>query len=271
MSKEKKTTAVDTPEYEKKTKIKFFIFMAVCMLIGGVIGFFCTILFKNTPDKIIVFVKELFAKSYIFQIYVCPVIILTIGMISSVMISKLMKKAKVQIESWDGEDEEHIDFADKTLTKALVVISTQMIITCILFAIMTYDLFHSITTKLSSIIMLVAIIIYLICIFIPIVQQNKLVALVKKYAPEKKGSTYDKKFSDIWYESCDEAERQLIHEAAYKSYASMNKVFSIFLTVTTVIGMFVPIGILCSVIIGILWFLQTYTYQKECRKLEHKK
>lgn len=271
MSKEKKNLAVDTPEYEKKVKKSYTIRTIIALICGGIIGalmMFATVKFK---EPIVAFAKKIIDQFPIFQIYICPVIMLIVVIVCTLMNKNLLKKAKEQITSWDGEDENHIDTADDFLSKGLRIISTEVILINIIYAVTTYCLFKNINSLADSIILLIGVVIFFAGLLIPVSQQNKMVKLSKEYAPEKQGSIYDKNFTDVWYNSCDEAERHLIHEAAFKSYQTMNKVLSIVLTVTTILGMFVPIGILCSVIVGSFLFLQNYTYQKECQKLEHKK
>lgn len=113
---------------------------------------------------------------------------------------------------------------------------------------------------------IISIAIYFAGLFISLSQQNRIVKLSKEYAPEKKGSIYDMKFQDVWYESCDEAERQLIGDVSYATFRFMNGVFSAFETVTVIVGMFIPIGFLCAFFIGVLWLIMNCYYTITCTK-----
>lgn len=270
MSKEKKNTTVDTPEYEKKVKKSYAIRTVIGTIIGGIIGALMVLGTHFFKEPVAEFAKMVMNQFPHFQIYVCPVIMLIVVIVCTLTNKNLLKKAKEQIASWDGEDEKHIDTADEFLSKGLRTISTEVILINIIFAVTTYCLFKNLDSLADSITLLIGTAIFFAGLMIPVSQQNKMVKLSKEYSPEKQGSIYDKNFSDVWYDSCDEAERQLIHEAAFHSYQTMSKILSAVLAVTTILGMFVPIGILCSVIVGSFLFLQNYTYQKECQKLEHK-
>ncbi len=141
----------------------------------------------------------------------------------------------------------------------------------ILFALGSYQLLNLLKTKNDAIIIIVFVIIYLSAISMTVYFQSQTVKLVQLYAPEKKGSIYDKNFQKIWYESCDEAERQLIGIVSHRTFIFMNTVFSTFLTITILLGMFIPIGFLCSFFIGILWLIMSFYYGYSCEKLEKRK
>ncbi len=270
MSKNNKVK-VDSPEYNKKTKKKFIIIMIICFAIGGFGGYFgaaTTDFFKGELADI----GELIAtKMPYFQVYVMPWVILAFTLICFIFGEMWIKKAKKQIASWDGEDDEHIAVADAYLNKTGISSNVLMISSQILFGLATYQLLSAFETTGNISMTVVSIVIYFAGLFIALSQQNRTVKIAKEYAPEKKGSVYDMKFHEVWYESCDEAERQLIGDASYKTFRFMNSVFSTFETATVVVGMFIPIGFLCAFFIGILWLIMNCYYTHTCTKLGKKK
>lgn len=269
MSKNNKMK-VDSPEYNKKTKSKFIIIMIIAFAIGGLGGYFgaaATNFFKGELADIGTWIASKFPY---FQAYIMPWVILTFTLVCFVLGEMWIKKAKKQIASWDGEDDEHIEVADSYLNKTGTSSNVLMISTQILFGLATYQLLSAFETTGNISMTIVSIIIYFAGMFIALSQQNRTVKMAKEYAPEKKGSIYDMKFHKVWYKSCDEAERQLIGDASYETFRFMNGVFSTFETVTVVVGMFIPIGFLCAFFIGVLWLIMTCYYTHTFTKLGQK-
>lgn len=83
--------------------------------------------------------------------------------------------------------------------------------------------------------------------------QQKLVDLTKRLNPEKKGSVYDTKFQKKWYESCDEAERAIIGQCAFKAYQAMVRVCLGLWVVFALGGMFFNWGFLPALAVCIVW------------------
>lgn len=267
MSKNSKVK-VDSPEYNKKTKTKFIIIMIICFAIGGLGGYFgaaATNLFKGELADIGKWFAE---KVPYFQSYVMPWVILAFTLVCFVLGEMWLNKGKKQIATWDGEDDEHIEVADAYLNSVATSSNVLMISIQVLFGLATYQLLSLLKTTGNIYMTIISIVIYFAGMFISIFQQNRVVKAAKEYAPEKKGSVYDMKFQKVWYESCDEAERQLIGDVSYETFRFMNSVFSAFLTVTTIVGMFIPIGFLCAFFIGVLWLIMTCYYTYACKKME---
>lgn len=272
MKQKKKTFTTDSPQYEKNQKKKFIIRIVLFLFIGmllGIVSAWGTDILKNQFTGT---TKDIFSKLPSLQIFVFPVIMLIFTVCCILIISILTRKGKEQIITWDGEDDKHIKIADSYLSKALFISDIQVIVIQMLFGIITYNLVKNLeeTKKNTSMILiLIAIGIYLISLFFIIFQQNRLVSLVKQYSPEKQGSIYDTKFQKIWLSTCDEAELHMIYKASYRTHQLMIKVFSVSITVASIIGMFFSIGILCALIIGLLWLVQTCCYFITCIKLEN--
>lgn len=255
--------------YEKKSKKRFIIML----IVGLFVGFICGFLGAMGTD---VFSEELanigktIAKNFPFvQIYILPWILLAVAVIFTVLNEITIQKVKKMVNEWDGEDDTHIRKADQTLSKVSLFTNIQTIGTMILFGLITYCMnLDDSDSIVAPVMTLVAVAIFLASLFITTAYQNRMVKLIKEYAPEKKGSIFDSKFQKVWYESCDEAERQIIGKASYKTVTFMNKVLSVFLTASIVIGMFFPIGILCAAVIGIIYLIITIYYIVTCMKLE---
>ena len=271
MKIQSQTVAPETPQYEKKSRKKFAVRTAIFTIAGGILGFMCAISTDLLKEKFAETIKTVLVTVPTLQVYIVPWIMLLVTVVCVTINKIFIQKGKLQIDSWNGEDNKHINIADTCLNKAILVSNIQFILIQILFSIVTYNLMKNLQSKTDCIMIFVTIVIYFISLFFTIRQQNQVVSLVKQYSPEKQGSIYDVKFQDIWFASCDEGERYMIYEASYKTMKFMNKVFSICLTIAIIAGMLLPIGMLCAIIIGLFWFITNCYYTKETMKLENER
>lgn len=267
MKTKNQTIAADSPQYNNKTKKKFAVRMILSLLAGAVFGFVTALCINTFKEHTTGTVKMILQKLPFIQLYVFPWLMLAFTVVCIIINEHFMKKGQIQIDTWDGEDDEYINIADLYLNRVSMISSIQVVVIHVLFAVITYNLMENLQNGEDSAVTLIAVVIYLIGLISSIFQQSRLISLIKKYAPEKRGSVYDKKFHDVWLASCDEAEQYMIFEVAYKTFRFMNSVFSICLTIAIVAGMFFPIGILCAVMIGLLWLIMTWYYSKESMKL----
>lgn len=271
MKTKNETVTADTPQYITRTKKKFVIRMILSLLAGAVVGFLAALCVNTLKEGTTGATKTILQKLSFIQLYIFPWLMLAFTVICIIINEHFMKKSQIQIDTWDGEDDEHINLADLYLNKTSLVSNIQVVGIQIFFAITTYSLMENLQSAIDSAMILITVVIYFIGLLSSIFQQNHLIRLIKEYAPEKKGIIYDKNFHDVWLASCDEAEQHMIYEAAYKTLRFMNRVFSICLTAAIIAGMFFPIGILCAIVTGLLWLIMAVYYSKECIKLENKR
>lgn len=86
------------------------------------------------------------------------------------------------------------------------------------------------------------------------------VKLEQKIYPEKKGDPTSIKYSEQYLESCDEAEKEIIYQSAYKSYQIMSKCLFILMFITTVMHMIWNIGFESVIIVCVLLIVQNTSY-----------
>ena len=271
MNTNNQSDMIDSPQYEKATKKKYAVRSVICLAAGGIAGFLFA--FGSTHLKTLLTAITKYAHIYfpVLQLYLFPWFLLVFTLICTIINEKLLKKSKLQITSWDGENDDHINIADTCLNKVLLISGIESVGTQIIFAVITYHLMKNLQDKSSTNVMMIfiAVAIYLASMVAIVLQQKHVIQLIKKYSPEKRGSIYDKHFQDVWFATCDEGERHIIYKACYKTYQFMNRVFSTCLAAATIIGMFVSIGILCAIIIGFLGLIMTCCYTRECIRLEN--
>lgn len=86
--------------------------------------------------------------------------------------------------------------------------------------------------------------------------------------PEKKGSVFEARFVRQWYDSCDEAQREQIGWAAFKSFRVMQSIFAWAFVPLAVLGCYGLVGPLVFLVWGGLWMVQMVSYSFYARKAE---
>ena len=90
------------------------------------------------------------------------------------------------------------------------------------------------------------------------------VKLIQKLYPEKKGDPTSIKFQEQWLASCDEAERDCIYQASYKTYVLLGKVIPVCTFIAMILHMIWNTGILAIVFCAVIWLLLVLNYSRCC-------
>ena len=258
----------DHPQYEKKIKVSFIIKIIIGLVIGGIAGYISAYTLDHNQDTLTHLGKLLTGSTSFMQYSVFPALYLLFTVFFVAYITYHTRKMKMQIQAWDREDDAYINQIDLKLSKALTSSSSMIIISSILFAITTYNLLR-IDNKKNLIGVGIVLSLYFFNFIYAGIQQNRIVKLNREYSPEKKGCVYDSKFSDVYFDSCDEAERYMIYECTYKTFRFMNNFISGLFFVVCFLGMFAPIGIQCSLVVGSIWLVMNLYYSRAALKIEH--
>lgn len=101
--------------------------------------------------------------------------------------------------------------------------------------------------------------------------QARYVKSVQKVYPEKKGDPASRKFQKDWLASCDEAERAVIYQSAYRSYTAANRALPILLVAAMLCHLFFDTGIMAVVLLAAAWIIITVSYLNSCVKIRKEK
>ena len=101
--------------------------------------------------------------------------------------------------------------------------------------------------------------------------QVRYIKTEQKIHPEKKGDPSSIKFQEQWLKSCDEAEKEIIYQSAYKVYASLGKCIPVLLLITMLGNLFFNTGMLAILVVAFLWLFVTLTYIRSCVKMQRTK
>ena len=110
--------------------------------------------------------------------------------------------------------------------------------------------------------------IFLICVFYDGIMQARYIKLLQKTHPEKKGDVSSMKFQQQWLESCDEAEKEVIYQSAYKAFSFTSKCLSFLLLLTMLTHLFFHTGVLAILVVGITQIILALTYNISCVELK---
>lgn len=175
----------------------------------------------------------------------------------------LFFRHKKELACWNGEDEDFVEKVERKLGTNLTLSVALMIFEMFAYGIGFYGMVSM--TNRNNWLLAADLLIFMGSLTCIIVHQKCIVNLLKEINPEKQGSVFDHKFSKVWFESCDEAEKQKIGEAGYRTYSVMTGIYQVLSMVLMIAGFFFPIGILPFVLVCLLWFVQTMIYSVKSR------
>ena len=236
---------------------RFLGILVVASLIGGVLGGLSGVAgyFWEDHTAFGAAFAHLLGAASPWAMAACAAVLLGLGLYQ-------YRKSDTAFHGWDGEDEDVMQRAEERLSWALLLDSLTVIVSFFFFNAGIVYLPQEVD---SAMIPLLAI--FLVVIALSILLQQKTVDLTKEINPEKRGSVYDMKFQERWWESCDEAERRQIGQASYKAYTTLNKFCPYCWGVLFLVNMIFHYGILPSTVVLLVWAVLTVSYTREAIRL----
>ena len=101
--------------------------------------------------------------------------------------------------------------------------------------------------------------------------QVRYIKVIQAAYPEKQADPTSLKFQKLWLESCDEAEKEMIYQSAYKSYIRVGQCVPVLLLVTMLGQLFFNTGVMAILVVAVIWLVATVTYVRSCVKLRAEK
>lgn len=246
-------------EIKKEDKKAFKGFLLITVL-GGV----CGALFSVFEDKLKVIMGDNlsnFLLNILEQIAPYASIILSIlAIIVSVMI---YTKSKKQYEVWKerDEDDDDIDKIERNLSCVILVTSVNTILGFFFFGaginLIILNDTHGELEIMKAILLLAG---FMLCTASSILIQKNVVNLSKEINPLLKGSVYDSKFNEKWFESCDESIKLEIYKSSYKAFKSTSTACALLWGFCIAGSVLWNIGIMPLVMVSIIWLILTVSY-----------
>ena len=238
----------------RKALPKFFGTVLLFALLGGVGGFLVSIAgFSGLAGRPAEALVELLGTVVPWGIPVSSTVLLGIGL-------GLYCSAKGRYGRWDGEDEDTAEGIEVTLSYALLLTALATVV----------DFFFLSAVFLCDV-PLVTTIFFLVSIVLVILLQQKAIDLSRRMNPEKQGSVYDVKFQKKWMDSCDEAEKAQMGQAAYQAFRVATGTCLALWVVLTVLNFSFDIGLLPVLMVLIIYGALQVTYCLTCIRLSRSK
>lgn len=213
-------------EENANSYVKIIAWMVLGGLVGAVIGVISVFWGKNTQSVV---------QSMTDWVQGNTILLLGILAIVSLFLTIFCYKKNEQIihvsaknedDKLQDEMDEKFDFLGNIgLTTSSVVIYLAIAI----FAFQSYGDTGNAGGVLTTTGLLLVIVV--VCIF----YQVAAVKQIRRKEPLKQGDAADMNFEKVWLNSCDEGEKQVIYEAAYKAF-SMARVFLLVATMIALLG-----------------------------------
>lgn len=251
----------------RKAMPKFLFFAVVCMLVGGVTGYFSA---DAESASLVAMTKNAGA---FFGIRIAPWLMLALAILVPAVCLPLYRSAKKLAAVWDGEDEELYNTIDQKLSVVLWLASAAFILASFLITA-TYSVgMEGIDNANGFVFFFISIAAFFAIMVEATVFQQKCVDTTKQLNPEKKASVYDMHFQKKWMADCDEAEKIIIGKCAFKAYSATNIVCAVCAVVLAVCALTFNIGFLPSLIVCLIWMVNLSVYSCEalrCSKAGNK-
>ena len=242
----------------RKALPKYLLILFAAAIFGGILGFAAGwVGHDNLSEVIAASVSNGLTAA-------APWALLVTSVVSLAVILWLYRGAKALFTGWDGEDDATMDRADEKLNWALLLTAAQLVLDMFFFTAA-----ESGASPLGGI---MGVLFFLVSVFTLVFAQQKIVDLTRRMNPEKKGSVYDMNFRKKWIESCDEAERKQIGQAAYKAYTVVSTVCPILWVALLMLSYAFHIELLMpTFVVCFIWLLLQVSYCLEAIRLGRRK
>ena len=240
-----------------KIKFKFAIMLLIAAFVGAAANILLTFNMDAFTGGVGVLADILLENT---------IILFIIGIIPLIIAGFFIQMAKSKIRNVQDLSDEDFESANKFLSIALSISSVMIPWGFVCFGLaVVHNVYAVKASFLWDFLLLIVLVVWIYVI------QYQAVELTKKIFPEKRGNILETKFQKEWYSSCDEAEKQIIGEACYRSYKTMNTVYPILFAVLICICTIFELSPFYFVMAGLLWGIQLLSYYVPSYKLEHGK
>ncbi|MPW25543.1 DUF3169 family protein [Alkalibaculum sp. M08DMB] len=239
----------------KNSYVKIIMWMVLGGIVGAIGGLAGRTIGIGKFKEVFINIFELIANN-IIQIQIA------VGTLSALVILVNYISAKKLMVKDDNDVDELSDKIELKQTIALTFCSINYILSFILFGIAIDGRNQFI---IASVIVFVTVMVFSSFMEISIVNQ------IKKGDPMKKGDPAELDFQNQWIDSCDEAEKLITYQAAYKTFNIMKYL----LLATMIIGMIAKAALNAGntiiVMGGVLWLVMVLAYSYYGCKLQKNK
>ena len=243
----KDVNKAEIKQQNRKAMPTFIVIMILSVLIGGAFGFGASYYGLNG------LAGKLTAAGTYFSSRMAHWLLLALALVQPAVCLPLYFQGKRMVMHWDGEDDAAAEKAEEKLSIVMWISGAAMITANFLIAA-AYTAGHSIFTEKGGLLALcVSIAAFFGILFENVLFQQKAVDMTKR---RKK-----------WLDSCDEAEKAIIGQCAYKAYAAANQLCSALAAILAISALVFGTGALPSLAVGAAWMVMQCVYSREAMRL----
>ena len=248
---------------DRKIVIKFVLILVASFILGAATSILAAVL---TQDGMLEFggLEQAIAAAV-------PYVFAFANLITAIAAIVLCSRSKKEIDAWDGEDE-CIGRTEQRLNYSLVLVKLMTVVNYLLFSASIWAAEHTARAgryKLDVLMVSLAVfglgMVWVMCV------SNRVVKLVQKINPEKRGNILDTKFHKQWMASCDEAETQMVYQCGYRAYRAGNSACRVLWILTLLAQLWAGTGLFPVLCIGAIWLAMTMSYMISSIRLERHK
>ena len=251
----------------KKTLIKFIILL-IMGFFGGFFGAGVVNVLIHIGEENVNMMDQI--KNTIFV--AVPIIYAICNILVPIVSFAHYFKTKKMAKTWDGEDEDVIDTIEARLNVPLISSSMLLVFNYFFFsATCEIEAKTAFGQQYSDVLEIANFVLFLGGLAACVVLQVLTVNLEKQLNPEKRGDVLDMNFSKQWDASCDEAQKQITREAAFKAFQATQTTCVVMWLVALIGQLMFDTGVFPVACVCIIFAVLQASYFIACVKLEVKK
>lgn len=254
--KEKKTG-------EKKLIITFIVAILICFVMGTITGRW--VKHHDLAGTLDMLMENGLQSA--LNIFI-PVVYVGFNVICCVLAVSFYFRGKRIAEGWNGEDESIINRSEHKLSIALLVCNTALISNFFLYPAQMSLAFSKSSHINNDFMFALGCIVFALGYIYSFAVTKCVVDLEKRLNPEKKGNIFDFNFQRKWMESCDEGERLIVYQSAYRAYNVVNVLCMVLWVITVIAQLSFHTGLFPIAIVCIVWLASVTTYSISCVRFE---
>lgn len=255
------------PMSEKMKLVRLILIMAVCLAIGAAVGYAGVQIRELLPE--LSGMTGAAARIGAMILTACFALMNLCVLLWSHITAD---RCAAQAANPDWDDENALDRLEDRIGLPMIITNVLMVINMAIFPAITMLLRDDAVTKAESIVMLViSVVVFIGALLGSMLINKKCVDTEKLLNPEKRGSVLDNSFQKTWLASCDEAQKQIIHQAGFHAYNVGTKVCSVLWLIGVLGAMLFDTGIMPEIMVCIVWLALQISYFTEAARLEHPK
>lgn len=252
---------------EKKSSIgSTLLKMLAGAVVGGVLGGFFGFFHYAQSQGIGKGIAGQWLTSVQHIIFPGLIIIAILSIVLQEVYYARLKKVCEKLTEADDEEFDKLDYEEERLGAILQEINVLSQVLSIVLLSFGYSFEY-----FTDMIALGSCLVFIVFFFYAGIMQARYIKLLQRVHPEKRGDVSSLNFQQQWLESCDEAEKEVIYQSAYKAYIFTSKSVGVLLVLTMVAHLLFNTGILAIIVVGIIYLMLTLVYCKSCVDLKKKK